>query len=94
MQRLAILVACAALVAPSAGLAAGQSAGEAVKASDTPKPIKDQSRKDRLVCKSQEQKGSRLGGQRVCRTQAEWDDMAYAQRLELDRKIFMAGSRQ
>jgi len=94
MQRLAILAACAVLVAPGAVLAAGQAAGEAVKASNTPKPIKDKSRKDRLVCKTQEQKGSRLGGQRVCRTQAEWDEMAYQQRLELERKMFVAPARQ
>jgi hypothetical protein len=94
MQRLAILFLCAAIAAPSAGFAAGQSAGEAVRASDTPKPINAKSRKDRLVCKTQEQKGSRLGGQRVCRTQAEWDDIAANQRQELERRLSLGPARQ
>ncbi len=94
MQHLAILAACVALFAPSAGLAAGQAGGETVKASDAPKSIKDKSRMDRLVCKSQDQKGSRLGGKRVCRTQAEWDEAAYQQRLEFERKMHVAPARQ
>ena len=93
MMRLAVLIACGALVAPSAGLAAGQSGGEAVKASNAPKSIKEKSKMDRLVCKIQDQKGSRLGGKRVCRTQAEWDEAAYQQRLEFERKMHVAPAR-
>ena len=51
-------------------------------------------KKEKKICKREEEKGSRLGGKTTCRTKAEWDDMAYAQRMELDRKINQGPARQ
>ncbi|MDB5481376.1 MAG: hypothetical protein JWO83_2429 [Caulobacteraceae bacterium] len=40
---------------------------------------------NQVVCKRQEQPGSRLGGTKVCRTRQEWADIAAASRTSVDR---------
>ena len=92
MIRLAVLAACGAMILPAAALA--QATPEAPPVAPAPQPAKVTPKKDRLVCKTQEEKGSRLGGKRVCRPQAEWDQMAHEQRMEFERKMFVAPSRQ
>ncbi len=92
----AIVFACGAMIAPAAALAAGQQTTQAQPAATatTGQPAQVKPRKDRLVCKQTEEKGSRLGGKRICRTQAEWDEASFQQRQELERKMYVAPSRQ
>jgi Flp pilus assembly protein CpaB len=95
MNRIIVLAACAALAAPAAALAAGQQqAPAATQAVSTDKPAQVKPRKERMVCKTQEEKGSRLGGKRICRTQAEWDDLAANQRQEIERRLSLGPARQ
>lgn len=37
------------------------------------------------ICKVENKNGSRLGGKRTCRTQAEWDQIARESRLTAER---------
>ena len=41
--------------------------------------------RDKKICKVEARKGSRLGGQRSCKTQAEWDAIAREARLTAER---------
>ena len=97
MNRFAVLAACAALCAPAAAFAAGQQATEAPAATavaPTTQPVQVKPRGERPVCKTIEEKGSRLGGKRVCRTQAEWNELSAQQRHEIERRIQLGGARQ
>ena len=89
MKRLIVLAACAAL---AAGQQQAPAAAAQAVSSDQPSQVKP--RKERMVCKTQEVKGSRLGGKRICRTQAEWDDLAANQRQELERRLSLGPARQ
>ena len=40
---------------------------------------------NQVICKRQEQPGSRLGGAKICRTRQEWADIAAASRTSVDR---------
>jgi len=40
---------------------------------------------NKIVCKKQEQIGSRLGAKKVCLTVKEWQDRAAADRIETER---------
>ena len=40
---------------------------------------------DRMICKSEEQTGSRLAKKKVCMTAAEWKESRRQQRMEIDR---------
>ena len=54
----------------------------------TPQPIVVQTEKaevNRIVCKKQEQIGSRLGAKKVCLTVKEWQERAAADRVETER---------
>ena len=42
--------------------------------------------KPKLVCIVQEETGSRLGGKRVCRTQAEWVQMRMDLKQEMNQR--------
>jgi len=89
MRVLALLAACGVLVAPA--LAAAQvTATPANSAAAQPTAIQTadaRSRgKDKRVCKSIEQTGSRLGATSVCKTQKEWDDQSAQYRKTLERQ--------
>lgn len=43
-------------------------------------------KKAKLICVREEVTGTRLGGRRVCKTQAQWDDDRHAVRDVLDRQ--------
>ena len=45
----------------------------------TPPPAKE-----KKICRVQETTGSRLGGKRICKTQAEWDEMAANARNDVE----------
>ncbi|WP_294269529.1 hypothetical protein [Sphingomonas yabuuchiae] len=40
--------------------------------------------KEKKICRVQETTGSRLGGKRICKTQAEWDEMAANARNDVE----------
>jgi hypothetical protein len=48
-----------------------------------PAPKPDASQE--VVCKRQEEPGSRLGGTKICHTRAEWDEMSRVSRAEVER---------
>ncbi len=89
MNRLVALAVCGALAVPAMAFAADP----APAATATPAAAAQTSKKDRQVCKTIEEKGSRLGGKRVCRSQAEWNELAAQQRQELDRKLSIGPAR-
>ncbi|WP_442678139.1 hypothetical protein ACSBM8_11385 [Sphingomonas sp. ASY06-1R] len=41
--------------------------------------------RDKMVCRTMQRTGSRLGGKRECMTVAQWDERAKNDREELDR---------
>jgi hypothetical protein len=87
MKRLVILAVCGALAAPAMAFAADP----AVQPTKTSAEAKAE-KKNRMVCKQQEEKGSRLGGKRICRTQAEWDEISAIQRRDIDKQLLIAPS--
>ena len=90
MNRLVALALCGALTVPAVAYAADP--GPAATA--TPVANQTTSRKDRQVCKTMEEKGSRLGGKQVCRSQAEWDELAAQQKQEIERRLSLGPARQ
>lgn len=54
-------------------------AGQAPAPSTTKSPVVDP---DKRVCKTIKETGSRLGGTRECKTQAEWDRIAAETQLK------------
>lgn len=83
MKRLALIAICGAMAIPAAAFA--QAAAPA-QAQSIPK-------KERQVCKTMEEPGSRLGGKRVCRTQAQWDELAAQQKQEIERRLSLGPAR-
>ncbi|CAM3207919.1 MULTISPECIES: hypothetical protein [Sphingomonas] len=49
------------------------------QAEPTPPPVKE-----KKICRVQETTGSRLGAKRICKTQAEWDEIAANARNDVD----------
>ncbi len=88
MKRLVALALCGALAAPAMAFAADP----APAATATPVVAKI-AKPDRKVCKTIEEKGSRLGGKRVCRSQAEWNELAAQQRQEIERRLSLGPAR-
>jgi hypothetical protein len=67
MIKMLVALSVAALL-PGAAIAAA--APEPTAETATPQP-----KKERLVCRSQERIGSRLGGKRICYTKARWAEI-------------------
>jgi hypothetical protein len=68
------LVGAAALAAPALGQSATQQPSS--------KKVRDP---NEIVCERQEEIGSRLGGQRVCKTRAQWAEERRASREDVDK---------
>ena len=52
--------------------------------------------KEKKICRVQETTGSRLGAKRICKTQAEWDEIAANARNDVENattKLNTAGGR-
>jgi len=52
--------------------------------------------KEKKICRVQETTGSRLGAKRICKTQAEWDEIAANARNDVEKattKLNTAGGR-
>lgn len=61
------------------------------QAEPTPVPAKE-----KKICRVQETTGSRLGAKRICKTQAEWDEIAANARNDVENattKLNTAGGR-
>jgi hypothetical protein len=85
MRRVALIIAAFALLAPVASFA--QVPAPQPATAPAARPVKD-----KKVCKAEEETGSRLGRKTICRTQAEWDELSYRQRQEIERKSRLAPS--
>ncbi|ONF96430.1 hypothetical protein [Sphingomonas jeddahensis] len=48
-------------------------------------PKEDKSDPNRMVCRTVETTGSRLGKRKICRTAAEWTEVQAMERRDLDR---------
>ena len=92
MKPLVALALCGALALPAAAFAADP-APAAAPAVAAPVANPTVAKKDRPVCKTIEEKGSRLGGKRVCRSQAEWNEIAAQQRQEIERRLSLGPAR-
>ena len=61
------------------------------QAEPAPAPVKE-----KKICRVQETTGSRLGAKRICKTQAEWDEIAANARNDVENattKLNTAGGR-
>ena len=77
-----------AFVASALVIAAVPAAAQDTADPVAPQPIvvsTEKSEVNRIVCKKQEQIGSRLGAKKVCLTVKEWQDRAAADRTETER---------
>jgi invasion protein IalB len=68
-----------ALAAP----AAAQNAAPAQSAA--PAASTDKNDPNRIICERQEEIGTRLGGKKVCKTKAQWDEERQQERDALDK---------
>lgn len=66
-----MLIALSALVIAAPAVAAGESA----KSEDKSKPI----------CKTYKETGSRLGGKKICMTEAQWEEHRQTTKADIDR---------
>jgi hypothetical protein len=69
----------------SVALVAALSISSAALASDASTDKKDAKDPDRMICKAEEQTGSRLAKKKTCMTAAEWKETRRVQRMEIDR---------
>jgi hypothetical protein len=92
MSKLAYLIAVAGLVAPAPVLAQGRDV-QAVPAPLPPANAKPKSDDDKVVCKRQEEIGSRLISNKVCMTVAQWRQYEIDNREKLQRLQESAGTR-
>lgn len=80
MRRLLIATTAALLASP--GLLAPALAQEAAPSQRTAKPTKDP---NEIICEKQEEIGSRIASQRVCKTRAEWAEEKRSNRQDIDK---------
>ena len=92
MKRLVALAVCGALAVPAMAFAADPAPAATATVAATPAAVQA-SVKDKKICKTMEEKGSRLGGKRVCHTKAEWDDLSALQRQDLSQKLTQGPAR-
>ena len=70
------VLAAVALAAPSVAAPAAAFAGDTAKKDD---------KSSKMICRAQGETGSRLGGKKVCMTQAQWDEHRRAIKQDLER---------
>ena len=75
-MRTLLIMSAAALFATSGAPAIAQSQQQGAKPARDPNEI---------VCERQEEIGSRLGGQRVCKTRSQWAEERRAVRDDVDK---------
>ena len=79
-----LLIATAAALFVSAGISAPAFAQAAQPAptQQTAKPVKDP---NQVICERQEEIGTRLSSQRVCKTRAVWAEERRANRMDVEK---------
>ena len=90
LGALTVLTACAATTGTQMDAAAGVAPAEAAQTTE----VADGTRAldpDQVICKRQKVTGSRLAGQRICKTRREWDQQAAEARRSADDFINRAG---
>jgi invasion protein IalB len=70
------LVMMIALAAPAAAQSSTQQSAPAASKDKDP---------NRIICERQEEIGTRLGGKKVCKTAAQWDEERQQERQALDK---------
>jgi hypothetical protein len=90
MRFLALTAAAAAILTASVA-AQAQPAGRVhedapMSGPPAPAPAPPAKKKDPVICKHQEETGSRLGGKSVCMTKSQWDE----QRADAQRNMMGA----
>jgi len=88
MRFLAFTAAAAAAILTASVAAQAQPAGRVhedapMSGPPAPAPAPPAKKKDPVICKRQEETGSRLGGKSVCMTKSQWD----AQRTDAQRTL-------
>nr|NUR36906.1 hypothetical protein [Sphingomonas sp.] len=86
MRTLLITTAASLLIGASPAFA--QSAQPA-QGQQTAKPAKDP---NEIICERQEEIGTRLSTQKVCKTRAEWAEERRASRMDLDKQQTQRGT--
>jgi len=84
------------LIAAGVSLSIPVAAQTAAQTTVEPPPIVVQNTKsevNRVVCKKQEEIGSRLGAKKVCMTVKQWQDQADANREDVERLQQNTGTR-
>ncbi len=84
------------LIAAGVSLSVPVAAQTTVQTAAEPAPIVVQNTKsevNRVVCKKQEEIGSRLGAKKVCLTVKQWQDQADASREDVERIQQNTGTR-
>lgn len=76
-----LLIATAAALFVSAGISAPAFA-QAAQPAQTAKPAKNP---NEVICERQEEIGTRLSSQRVCKTRAEWAEERRANRMDVEK---------
>ena len=79
MLKPVYLIMMFALAAPAAAQNAVPSQQSA------PAAANDKGNPDRIICERQEEIGTRLGGKKVCKTKAQWDEERQQNRDTLDK---------
>ena len=91
MRFLALTGAAAAAILNASVAAQAQPAGRVhedapMSGPPAPAPAPPAKKKDPVICKHQEETGSRLGGKSVCMTKSQWDE----QRADAQRNMMGA----
>lgn len=87
MKRFILIAAVGAICVAGAALAQTQPAktSDAQQTQAKTQPTKPAHNPDEVICRRQDEPGSRLGGTKVCHTRAEWDEMSRIARDEVER---------
>jgi invasion protein IalB len=82
MSKVLIMTAAALFIGGGISVPAFAQAAQPAQAQQTAKPAKDP---NEIVCEKQEEIGTRLSTQRVCKTRAEWAEERRANRMDVDK---------
>lgn len=82
MAKLLIAPVAAVLGLSSPAFAQSAAPGPPGQPQQVTKPARDP---NEIVCERQQQLGSRLASERVCKTRAEWAEERRAQRMDVDK---------
>lgn len=82
MRKLVITTAAALFVSAGGSAPAFAQAAQPAQRQQTAKPAKDP---NEVICEKQEEIGTRLSTQRVCKTRAEWAEERRTSRMDIEK---------